>query len=508
MHDEKIIMETNLLKVKRFKKLLKNTLYNSAAQAIIKLFETPHASLKVFLFICVIIPTGLCSFLIIKLVLNYLNYDVFTTLRTFYATPALFPKITVCNVNSFTTQYAAQFLKQINQELYPNVDIFNVEQMRKLNFRSKIEYINTIKSSARYKMNSLNKTEKKKLSHSLEDMMFTCYFNQQKCTVKDFNWYFDPYYGNCWIFNSGINETTGRKMSLLSNSFPGELYGLRMDFYVHFYEKLYQINSYSGGLGALIRIDNSSYLKSNYPRDGIKIEPGHVTSISLSRSFKTSLPRPYSNCLIDNKTNEAFESELFNLILNSAYIYTQPTCFLLCMQRAIFLKCECTDPAFLSLFYNASQCLTENQIACMENLYEKKLYKNEFVQENCFNECPLECYLDQFEASLSSYELMPSFYTDYLNTNSNLLEDFLSNKTCQDEVVRKSFVYFRIFYSVLSYEMSTEYPQTDLIWLFIGIASNLGILLGLNVFSIFEPVIVLIEICFMKFSKPKNRENV
>ncbi len=47
---------------------------------------------------------------------------------------------------------------------------------------------------------NLNETAKKKLSHSLEDMLANCSFNDQQCSANDFTWYFDPYYGNYWMF--------------------------------------------------------------------------------------------------------------------------------------------------------------------------------------------------------------------------------------------------------------------------------------------------------------------
>ncbi len=75
----------------KIKSLIKETLYNSLAQAIIKIKET--------LLICVLASSGLCSYLIIELVLAFLSYGVNTTSRTLYETPALFPKITICNVN-------------------------------------------------------------------------------------------------------------------------------------------------------------------------------------------------------------------------------------------------------------------------------------------------------------------------------------------------------------------------------------------------------------------------
>ena len=94
-------------------------------------------------------------------------------------------------------------------------------------------------------------------------------------------------------------------MPLASNILSDELFGLRMRFYVNFYQNLTTINSYvdDGGLGALIRIDNGSYLTNHLPMDGNRIASGFKTSISLNRSFKSILPWPYSNGLIDNETN-------------------------------------------------------------------------------------------------------------------------------------------------------------------------------------------------------------
>jgi len=96
----------------KVKPLIKETLYNSAAQAVIKIIETPYYTLKIFLFICLIASSGICSYLIVELILNYYSYGVSTTSRTLYEMPATFPKVTICNVNPFTTQYAVEYLKK------------------------------------------------------------------------------------------------------------------------------------------------------------------------------------------------------------------------------------------------------------------------------------------------------------------------------------------------------------------------------------------------------------
>jgi hypothetical protein len=107
----------------RVTSLLRETLDNSVAHAIMKIIETPYWPLKVFLFLCVVLSSGLCSLLILELIMSYMSFGVSTMSRIFYETSALFPNITICNVNPFTTRHALEFLQQINKEIYPDIDI-------------------------------------------------------------------------------------------------------------------------------------------------------------------------------------------------------------------------------------------------------------------------------------------------------------------------------------------------------------------------------------------------
>ena len=82
----------------------------------------------------------------------------------------------------------------------------------------------------------------------------------------------------------------------------------------------------------------------------------------------------------------------------------------------------------------------------------------------------------------------------------NLSDDFLSNQI-DAETAKTSFVYVNIFYKSLSFEVSTEYPQMSPITLISNIESNLSLFLGVSVFSLFEPVQILIEIIYLKYHK-------
>ena len=76
-------------------------------------------------------------------------------------------------------------------------------------------------------MNRFNDTEKKKFSHTFEDILVphSCSFNTNPCVAEDFVWYFDPWFGNCWIYNSEYNRT-GPRVPLRVSAFPDESYGL------------------------------------------------------------------------------------------------------------------------------------------------------------------------------------------------------------------------------------------------------------------------------------------
>jgi hypothetical protein len=196
--------------------LLKEILYNSLAQAFIKTFLTPHLTLKFFLAIFIIVSSCLSSYLVIQSILAYLTYGVSTASRIIHEMPMLFPKVTFCNFNWLTTQYA----------------------------------YNLTRHPGTFHLYNLSNENKKKLGHDLDDILLECFFNLKPCNSSDFVWSFDEYYGNCFTFNSGLTGNFSRTTIACPDC------GLQLKLYVNIYELLIDE---SNGLGALIRIGNSSY---------------------------------------------------------------------------------------------------------------------------------------------------------------------------------------------------------------------------------------------------------
>ena len=176
----------------QIKGLIKEVLYNSLAQAIIKIVLSPHYILKAFLFICVIVSSAIASYLVVKSVLTYFNYGATTTSRTVYETFSVFPKITICNQNRFTSEYSIKILSNIS-EIEFNMDMLDSSQTSNLSQQEKDSKFSKIDLLATYLIN--NKTifsneQRKNLSHDLEDILLNCSFNNEPCDSSDFVWKF------------------------------------------------------------------------------------------------------------------------------------------------------------------------------------------------------------------------------------------------------------------------------------------------------------------------------
>lgn len=77
----------------QIKCLLKEVLYNSTAQAILKIFFTRHKVIKIIWALCLALTCSTCAPLLLRNFLSYFSYDVITTSRTIFETPTLFPKV-------------------------------------------------------------------------------------------------------------------------------------------------------------------------------------------------------------------------------------------------------------------------------------------------------------------------------------------------------------------------------------------------------------------------------
>ena len=191
-------------KKRQIKEILKESIQTPVALGIINVSFSPYLLLKIISAIFVLASSGIASYLVIQSIVDYYTYDVTSTSRIIYESPTLFPKITFCNVNLLTSEFAYNFTQMGN---------FDIDYSK------------------------ISNEEKKKLGHDLNDILVECRFNDESCDTTDFTWPFDRHYGNCFSFNSGFN-LNGSKVELKKSTLAGPDHGLQLTLYVNMYEKL------------------------------------------------------------------------------------------------------------------------------------------------------------------------------------------------------------------------------------------------------------------------------
>jgi hypothetical protein len=239
---------TPLFKSEKFRQLLRENLTNEMFSAIQNIMFSSSQILKCHLFVFMILANGLASFTGIQLVLGYLNYGVITTTRTLFETPSPFPKVTLCSPNLFTTRAGLDFVLNELDFNESNLEHMDLNERQMLNWK--------MKNLAVEKFEEMNETQKRSLTHDLDQVLLSCFFNSQPCSSRDFQWGFSNVFGNCFSFSAGFNASN-HKVDLKHSYSSGYGQGLRFDLYVNSHEQLTSFNSITGGTGAIIHLSNT-----------------------------------------------------------------------------------------------------------------------------------------------------------------------------------------------------------------------------------------------------------
>ena len=195
-------------KLALIKKITQEVLDDTLSKAIIKILVTPSWFVKVFWMFGLLGASSLCSYFLVGSAINFFTYELSTVVRVHSEIASLFPKVTICNKNAFTSKYAWDLANGTNY----NEFLYRVN-------------------------NELSEVEKQKLSHDFKDLLLECSFNSQPCAYYDFSWEYDRALGNCYSFNSGFN-LSGHRVLLKKSIRAGSSYGLKLTLYVNFYGKI------------------------------------------------------------------------------------------------------------------------------------------------------------------------------------------------------------------------------------------------------------------------------
>ena len=150
-----------------------------------KIFEYKNnLSVQLIWILILLMSTGATFWIISKNIMAYLNYDMSSQIDIINEMPAIFPTITICSNDPFTSKYA--------EKLYDNV-------LNQTGFKLASKYIVDTNLNNLVLMQvstpSFGDENRKRLGFD-RSIIFSCKFKKKHCE-NDMRWYWSYTYGNC-----------------------------------------------------------------------------------------------------------------------------------------------------------------------------------------------------------------------------------------------------------------------------------------------------------------------
>jgi len=433
-------------KMKKLKEVLKYTAINSTAQCLPRIFKAHNKFISFIWTLIFSLFAGLTSYLILRDLLGYFEYQVVSTIRIVNEVPAPFPAIQICN-GGFLTKEMQPIVDRILKENYN--DATNDTSV----YFERVENVTQLVKMELKNMKNLS-------NFTTAPLIVKCQFDKTPCDLNnDIEYRYNYKHGECLRFNGGENEAYLKKSRV-----ENEDNGLKL---------------WIGpilGPSLKIFVNNKSF--SPLSPDGLYVRGGEEIFLKVLRQYSYNTPYPYSSC-IDMST---FDSMYFRKTIESYKKYGQAYCFRLCIQKLIIDNCKCYHPKYTRLDNFTGSCQNLTDLECIDK------YENSFVGEKineCQRECPLECEKVTYELQLSSFDLSLDQFEAFFNKNKSLLFN----------VHKRNFLILNIFYPHLEYTVITVEPKTNIIDLISSLGGALGIFLGLSIFNFVE----MIECVFLGF---------
>lgn len=413
--------------------------------------------------------------------MTYLDFDVTTTMRLIREEKIIFPVVSICNLNPLITKEADHYVREYFQNEY-NISVDNYEDL--LN-ELPLDEIGDDFRWLIYQTNDpkFNETRKKSFGFRADQMILDCYFASEKCTLSQFDWYYDYFYGNCFRFNYG-NETdqlnsvvtpdTGLELILLSR--------------IPDFDQNFLYSSRQNGLRIIISDQNSTPIYSQ----GILLRPGVHANIDLAKTKSVSMPEPYSNCQNTRSMTSILAREMRNL----GIIYNRKDCLNLCFQKLNIDLFGCYDLQFPRLF-DAPPC--DNR-----SIFEK-IKECEFNLEECYRLCPFACETSRYELTITYSEFpSKSFYQELIKEKK--LDKYLNEtRNFTYEMVKQSLISLFIYFDRLDFTEIREHENYKISNLISNIGGTLGLFAGISFLSLIELIDLTINCLIATYKHAQNK---
>ena len=444
------------------KKIFSSVLENSTIHGLSNIIKNDLISIRSMWILCFLLFSSICCYMMSHTIQEYIKFEVVSRVDVKYENEIVFPMITICRDNPFSTDFSTKILTRNLERNGFNISEYNFDgslSSLKLKFIAK-------KNNALLSAANTPENERRKFGQYVNEIIISCLFNLQECDLdNDFEDYYDYYFGYCFRFNMG--KLIGNiRQPIKYSSQAGQINGLQLELFIGAANENNRFFSIESGIAIFIH----SQTDIPYNLQGIKISTGTSTYISLEKNTITQIPYPFSDCTENLSDKSAYNSDLYHKMIDSNKTYMQTNCKFMCYQKYLGEQCGCQLYVY-KYFPNMQPCLTINQTNCQS---EKRTY---FLKNNFFAkcDCPLECEKTLYDYSFSFSEYPTRYYANLLMKHPSIMSRFPNQSQISYQDLKSRIASVNIYYDELKETFITQEKKL----MFHDLVSNLGGTLGL-----------------------------
>jgi len=273
---------------------------------------------------------------------------------------------------------------------------------------------------------------------TIEDMLVSCTFEDLQCSTKDFVYSRSFNYGNCYTFNSALNNLSSMPLTVQT--------GLQASFQLELFSGIEGLNdAYSIEQGIVVFI-HSRTLNPDFNGVRTHVQTGALTNIGLTKTNRQQVSTVGNPCRDDITPIET--DSIYYKLAAQWDEYTLQTCRAIYYEIKVIIKnCQCISLKtlqydLLSRRFNVSLCHGEANSECeiKQNLLNIDL-------EVPFSDCPLECNRITFDTDVNIGSYPGKSYINLLKkTGDNQSEPVSDLRVTSFLMVR---IYFETTYETM-----------------------------------------------------------
>ena len=316
--------------------------------------------------------------------MTYFSNQIVPSIDLIGEPTSVFPAVTICNLNAFDVGKPGVQSEMLRILRGTPTSEFKVNATNRKSVYEQFRRVLNMLKARVVESNSSNI-----LGYDIETMLISCYFDDRKCDTSDFVKFQMFEYINCFTYNTraDIKRTARTRKGLSLELFAGNASELSIE------------------LGFYVIVHNNSVIPLK--KRGFKVPTGRGADIGVQRIVESNLVDCRPSVTVASSSDSAYYKVAAS---QPSTVYFQQLCFQVCLQDAIEIKCNCSEPS-LALYTKRNVCATLDALDCASDERNRFLASPEWLT-TCTQACPRECNSVDFTPNLhySNYVRLLSYY--------------------------------------------------------------------------------------------------